>query len=118
MTHPSLTTLSLHAAREEISASKKAIEDRFGRKIGDFAYPFGDWNEAVRELVGEAGFERAWTITPDVITRDVDLLALPRFPASISLRNPLNLLRSLPPPGRALWHLFLESTRLRKPQKT
>ena len=117
MTHPSLPTLPLAVAREEISASKKALEDRFSLQVPDFAYPFGHWSPAVRDLVGEAGFERAWTVRPDVINHRADPLALPRFPAAVSLRNPVHLLRSLPRPGPALWRLLLESARLCRRQK-
>jgi peptidoglycan/xylan/chitin deacetylase (PgdA/CDA1 family) len=61
LTHPRLTRLALGAAREEITASKKALEDRFGRAIEHFCYPYGDWNEPVRDLVGEAGYVTACT---------------------------------------------------------
>src|SRR6266481_1126517 len=60
-THPRLTQLPPAAALEEISASKKAIEDRFGVPIKRFCYPYGDCNERVRDLVVEAGYETACT---------------------------------------------------------
>ena len=61
MTHPRLTTLPLPKAREEITASKKALEDLFGLPVDHFAYPFGDYNAAVSDLVQEAGFRTATT---------------------------------------------------------
>jgi peptidoglycan/xylan/chitin deacetylase (PgdA/CDA1 family) len=97
ITHAHLTQLPRAAAREEISGSRKALEDRFSRAVTDFAYPYGEFVCADRVLVGEAGFLRAWTVEPAVITRDSDPLALPRFPVSVSLRHPLHLLRSLIP---------------------
>jgi peptidoglycan/xylan/chitin deacetylase (PgdA/CDA1 family) len=97
VTHAHLTRLPLAEAREEIAASRKALEDRFGRMVADFAYPFGECNAALRDLVAEAGFARAWTVEPAVITASADALALPRFPVVVSLRQPLNLLRSLLP---------------------
>ncbi|MDB6110764.1 MAG: Polysaccharide deacetylase, partial [Pedosphaera sp.] len=57
LTHPFLTRISLERAREEISASKKKLEDCFGQPIRHFCYPYGDWNAAVRDLVREAGYE-------------------------------------------------------------
>src|SRR6266404_3202347 len=41
-THPRLTQLSASAAREEINASKKSLEDQFGVPIVHFCYPYGD----------------------------------------------------------------------------
>jgi len=61
ITHPFLTRINLNKAREEISASKKKLEDRFGRPVRHFCYPYGDWNPAVRDLVIEAGYETACT---------------------------------------------------------
>ena len=61
LTHPNLPKLTPAAAREEISASKKMLEDKFGRSVRHFCYPGGKWNEAVRDLVAEAGYETACT---------------------------------------------------------
>ena len=60
-THAFLTRLSPQAAREEISASKHKLEDRFGWPVRHFCYPYGDWNPAVRDLVIAAGYETACT---------------------------------------------------------
>lgn len=61
LTHPNLPKLSRDAAREEIAGSRKLLEDRFGTAVRHFCYPGGKYNEAVRELVGEAGYETACT---------------------------------------------------------
>jgi peptidoglycan/xylan/chitin deacetylase (PgdA/CDA1 family) len=61
LTHPILTRLNVQEAAEEISASKKKLEDRFGRPVRHFCYPYGDWNPAVRDLVVAAGYETACT---------------------------------------------------------
>ena len=61
LTHPFLTRLNRQQAGEEISASKKKLEDRFGRPVRHFCYPYGDWNPAVRDLVMAAGYETACT---------------------------------------------------------
>lgn len=59
--HPRLTQLSEAEAREEISASKKALQDRFGLPVEHFCYPYGDCNERVCDLVQAAGFKSACT---------------------------------------------------------
>jgi peptidoglycan/xylan/chitin deacetylase (PgdA/CDA1 family) len=62
MTHRNLRHLSLSEAREEIFASKKALEDQFGLEIQHFSYPFGSWNASVRDLVHDAGYQTASTM--------------------------------------------------------
>jgi len=61
LTHPNLPKLSRDAASEEIAGSKKLLEDRFGMPVRHFCYPGGKYNEAVRDLVAEAGYETACT---------------------------------------------------------
>ena len=56
LTHPHLTQLPRERARAEIFASKAVLEDRFGVPVRHFCYPYGDQDEAVRDLVAEAGF--------------------------------------------------------------
>jgi peptidoglycan/xylan/chitin deacetylase (PgdA/CDA1 family) len=60
-THPRLTQLSPEAAFEEISGSRKRLEDLFGVPIRHFCYPYGDWNLWVREQVQNAGYATACT---------------------------------------------------------
>jgi peptidoglycan/xylan/chitin deacetylase (PgdA/CDA1 family) len=62
LTHRNLRHLSIADAREEIMGSKKALEDKFGRPIRHFSYPYGSWNPAVRDVVKEAGYETASTM--------------------------------------------------------
>src|SRR5262249_1769787 len=61
LTHPWLTRISLSQAREEISGSKKKLEDTFGRVVEHFCYPYGDWSPAIRDIVAEVGYKSACT---------------------------------------------------------
>src|SRR5579862_1479966 len=61
-THAKLRRMQLAQAREEIMGSKKRLEDMFGIPINHFSYPFGEYNEAVRDLVVEAGYQMACTM--------------------------------------------------------
>jgi peptidoglycan/xylan/chitin deacetylase (PgdA/CDA1 family) len=61
LSHARLTQLSPAAAREEIAASRKRLEDLFGIAVPHFCYPYGDWNPQVRDLVAEAGYHSACT---------------------------------------------------------
>ena len=86
-THPFLTRISPPQAREEISASKRRLEDLFGVPVEHFCYPYGDWNEAVRGLVVEAGYRTACTTEFGVNRADGDPLALKRITARYASRN-------------------------------
>ena len=79
LTHPQLSAIPIAEAKKEIAGSKKKLEDLFGVAVKHFVYPYGDYNDAVVELVREAGFETACTVEPGVICPGVDPCRLPRF---------------------------------------
>src|SRR3990172_5629790 len=56
LSHFLLTTLSKEEARKEIFESKRILEESLNKKINYFAYPYGDYNEDVVNLVSEAGY--------------------------------------------------------------
>ncbi len=87
LTHAWLTRLPHDAAREEITASKKKLEDTFGVRVQHFCYPYGDWNAAVRDLVIEAGYTTACTTEPGVNTSETKRFELRRFTARYASRN-------------------------------
>ncbi len=87
LTHPWLTRLPASAAREEIVASRKRLEDVFGCPIRHFCYPYGDWNETVRDLVAAAGYQTACTTQPGINTPADSPFALKRFTARYPSRN-------------------------------
>jgi len=91
LTHARLTRLTLRDAREEIFVSKKKLEDAFGVPVEHFCYPYGDWNEPVRELVLEAGYRTACTTEFGVNTPATPPLTLHR----IGVRHPTRTLRTL-----------------------
>lgn len=59
LTHPALAKSSPELARAEIFDSKKRLEDRFGVPIRHFCYPYGNYDDRVRDLVAEAGYATA-----------------------------------------------------------
>jgi peptidoglycan/xylan/chitin deacetylase (PgdA/CDA1 family) len=90
LTHPLLTRLTLRDAREEIFASKKKLEDLFGVPVRHFSYPFGDRNEAIRDLVQEAGYETACTTefgTNTTATPPLDLRRVMARHQTISIKS-------------------------------
>ena len=87
LTHPWLTRLPSAQAREEIAASRKKLEDLFGMTVEHFCYPYGDWNEAVRDLVAEAGYRTACTTEFGVNPPGTPPLSLRRVTARYRSRN-------------------------------
>jgi peptidoglycan/xylan/chitin deacetylase (PgdA/CDA1 family) len=59
--HPDLSGLSLDRAKQEIQGSRTAIEQRIGKKVDYFSYPFGRHNKQVITLVRSLGFKAAVT---------------------------------------------------------
>ncbi len=86
-THPHLTKIPLQQAREEIISSRRKLEDLFQRPIVHFCYPFGDWNESVRDIVAEAGFKTAVTTTSGFNSSESARFALLRFTARHQSRS-------------------------------
>jgi len=91
LSHPRLTRLSRRDAQEEILASKRKLEDILGTPVEDFCYPYGDWNESVRDLVREAGYRTACTTDFGVNTKATSPLAMRR----ITVRHPTRSLKAL-----------------------
>jgi peptidoglycan/xylan/chitin deacetylase (PgdA/CDA1 family) len=81
LTHPHLANIPLNDARREIVDSKKKLEDMFGLPIRHFCYPYGSWNQAVRDVVEEAGYETATSTIVGFNTKTSDTFALLRYMA-------------------------------------
>lgn len=87
MTHASLTRLSVRDIREEIITSKKKLEDIFGIPVPHFCYPYGNWNDAIRDVVLEAGYQTACTTEFGVNTPETPKLTLNRIAARHQTRS-------------------------------
>jgi peptidoglycan/xylan/chitin deacetylase (PgdA/CDA1 family) len=107
LTHPYLTRLTAEKAREEISASKKKLEDLFGKPIEHFCYPYGDWNDAVRDLAQEAGYKTACTTVTGINRPEDSPFTLKRFTARYPSRN----LKALGQWLRARWPAWSNPSR-------
>jgi len=59
-THVDLTRLSSAECEEEVTGSKNDLTAVLGSRVISFAYPYGKYNEAVRDLVGRE-FDLAFT---------------------------------------------------------
>jgi peptidoglycan/xylan/chitin deacetylase (PgdA/CDA1 family) len=55
-THPRLNEINSARLTDEIRGSKASLEDMLGKSVDYFAYPFGLYNEIVRNEVEQAGY--------------------------------------------------------------
>jgi peptidoglycan/xylan/chitin deacetylase (PgdA/CDA1 family) len=95
LSHPRLSRLSPTEAREEIGASRKQLEDIFGKSVQHFCYPYGDWNPAVRDLVAEVGYKTACTTEAGINTPETSPFEMKRFTARYASRNLKNVWAAL-----------------------
>jgi peptidoglycan/xylan/chitin deacetylase (PgdA/CDA1 family) len=80
-THADLTDLVEHEAPdEELNGSAFKIEERLGLVPKHFCYPYGRWNQKVREAVANV-YESACSTGAGVLEPDADPFALPRVDA-------------------------------------
>ena len=78
MSHPQLDCLPQPAAEAEIRDSKDVLEQALGRRVDTFAYPHGQYDKAVKDLVAAAGFGSAAAIRNALSSADDDPFALAR----------------------------------------
>lgn len=76
-THPFLTRLDEAGIDQQMRTSREEIEQRTGCAVTTFAYPYGDWNEAVRRGASKH-FRMACTTDMGFVPAGCDPLALPR----------------------------------------
>lgn len=48
--------------RQELVTSKDMIEQKLGIRVLSHAYPYGNYNDTVREIIKEAGYDAAFTV--------------------------------------------------------
>jgi len=80
MTHRALTSLTDDEIKEELSASKRMIEEKLGKTVTCFAYPGGAYNLHIANLVKEAGYKMAFTVRYGNADRASNLYAIDRVP--------------------------------------
>lgn len=77
--HRVLTQASTDEVTAELVRSRHAIWENLSTSCTLFAYPNGDMSPAVRELVGKAGYQLAFSTRNGVWFRGSDPLAVPRI---------------------------------------
>jgi peptidoglycan/xylan/chitin deacetylase (PgdA/CDA1 family) len=61
LSHPHLEQIPIADARKDVAEGRERLEQFFGQPVLGFAYPFGTYNDAVKEAVRAAGHVYART---------------------------------------------------------
>jgi len=78
MDHPRLWEVSQEKALYQIRESKAALEKGLGLPVRYFCYPYGNYNQAVKKMVEQCGYEAATTTHPGLVHFSDDIYALKR----------------------------------------
>jgi len=78
VTHASLPAQTPAVLEHEIRSSKTQLEDWLGRPITNFAYPYGEHNEAAMAVVRQSGFASACATWTGSVARKTNRFRLPR----------------------------------------
>lgn len=93
--HQHLTTLSDGDAKAAIVQSKLQLESLIGSRVDYFCYPYGEENESVRRMVGEAGYRAAVATRKRPNVPGVDRYALSRVNIRKDTALPVFLMKLL-----------------------
>ena len=77
--HRKMTEMEPAELEDDTRRSRAILEEGLGVPVPTLAYPYGDQNESVRRVVGEAGTGAAVTTEPGISKLGDDLLRLPRI---------------------------------------
>lgn len=71
LSHANLLRIGEREAREEIAESKRMLEKLLGRRVAELSFPFGAFNDSHVNMAREAGYDRVYSIIPDLITEAI-----------------------------------------------
>ena len=86
--HKQLRSLRKDEVEEEIRCSKEAIEDRLGRSVESFSYPFAfpetdrAFKETLKDLLRAKGYKNGVTTVIGTVAANNDPFFLPRLPVN------------------------------------
>lgn len=81
VTHPMMSQLSAEEQLEELRSSRRFLEETTRKSVTLFGYPYGyaeDYSAETVRLVKKAGYRKACTSIPGIVTRDTNPFELPR----------------------------------------
>ncbi|MBI5868059.1 MAG: polysaccharide deacetylase family protein [candidate division Zixibacteria bacterium] len=89
MTHRSLPSLTAAEIAAEMTQSKAELEQIVGREVDVIAYPYGEYNDAVKQAAAQSGFRYGVTTDHGPVAISDDLFAIRRiivFPNTTTYR--------------------------------
>jgi len=98
LTHPHLTRLETKELHNELKSSKLTLEDKLGKEVTSFAYPYGEYDRRVVEAVANCGYSCAFTTRHLYASRASDVFQIPRFEPIESVNHLVELYQ-----GRGHW---------------
>lgn len=114
--HPHLTALSASEIETELTISKTMLEERLGRTIDFLCYPYGSFDNRVKEIGKRIGFKGAVAIFEGTAFLRTDLWALRRV--LISQRQSLKEFALKVSPAHVLILASRKLERKLKPRRT
>jgi len=79
LSHPHLAEIEPTECFDELKKSREILEEKLGHEVVHLAYPYGSFNETVRELAEETGYRTACTTEEWFCREKDDALLLPRI---------------------------------------
>jgi peptidoglycan/xylan/chitin deacetylase (PgdA/CDA1 family) len=82
VTHPILSSITDEESWQELSGSRREIEDGIGRKVGSFCFPNGmpgDYRPTQVGQIADAGYACSVVASFGLVGRDADRFRLPRI---------------------------------------
>lgn len=79
-THQDLTKLSVADLEQEVTGSRKLLEQVLGQRVDAFCYPYGAWDSRVASVVKKAGYDVAFTVDLGGVSAGDDPYQLKRVP--------------------------------------
>lgn len=94
MTHPSLVDIPIEEAVRELADSKREIEKKINRSVDLFCYPYGKFNDRIREEVKNAGYAASLSTLRGCVKQPFDPFCLNRVPVKLTT-NPFSFMHRL-----------------------
>ncbi|HVN70583.1 MAG TPA: polysaccharide deacetylase family protein [Desulfomonilia bacterium] len=76
--HPRLINLPVKEQEKEVMGSKRNMEEKLGRPVRYFAYPYGEYDDSIRALARRAGFRLMLTTDPGSVGEGAEFDRIPR----------------------------------------
>jgi peptidoglycan/xylan/chitin deacetylase (PgdA/CDA1 family) len=88
--HPDLTKMPRRYLNYELQASKETLEDKLGREVNFLSYPFGRYNQIVKDEAERIGYKGAFTLGGNPSRKRNGSFSMPRMGVYL-LDSPLSL---------------------------